>query len=59
MIEELYVIYRPIGCEDEASTDEEQGEKILFSYPLHQSLEQQLSRVTMLEGLIDFTSRFS
>ena len=58
MIEELYVIYRPIGCDDEASTDEEQGEKILFSYP-KQSLFQQLKRITMLEGLIDFTSRFS
>ena len=33
MIEELYVIYRPIGNEDDASTDEEQAEKVLFSYP--------------------------
>ena len=59
MIEGLYVIYRPIGSNDEASTDEEQGEKVLFSYPVGQSLHQQLTRITMLEGLIDFTGRFS
>lgn len=59
MIDELYVLYRPIGCEDEASTDLEQGEKILCAFPRDQSLDRQLLRVSMLEGLIDFTSRFS
>lgn len=59
MIDELYVIYRPIGCEDESSTDEEQGEKILCSFPADQSLDRQLLRVGMLEGLIDFTGKFS
>lgn len=59
MIDELYVLYRPIGCEDEASTDLEQGEKILAAFPSGQSLDKQLLRVSMLEGLIDFTRKFS
>ena len=58
MIRTLCVFYRPIGCADEASTDEEQGEKILYYYP-EASLSKQLSRVTMLEGLIEFTAKFS
>jgi hypothetical protein len=58
MLDECYVIYRPIGCEDESSTDAEQGEKLLFAYP-SQSLDAQLTRVMMLEGLIDFSSKFS
>ena len=58
MIRELYVLYRPLGCDDESSTDEEQGEKVLYSYP-SQSVPKILSRMNMLEGLIDFTAKFS
>ena len=58
MIDELYVFYRSIGCNDESATDEEQGEKMLYSYPPGKSLNDQLGRVMMLEGLIDFTCKF-
>ena len=56
---EFFVIYRPIGTSDEAATDEEQGEKILFSYPTNITLSSQLTRIMMLEGLIDFTTKFA
>jgi hypothetical protein len=59
MISTLCVFYRPIGCNDEASTDEEQGEKILYYYPEDTALSRQLTRLTMVEGLIEFSSRFS
>ncbi len=59
MLDELYIIYRPIGCADESATDLEQGEKILFSYPPGRSLGAQLNRLVMLEGLIDFAAKFS
>ena len=59
MITCLAAFYRPIGCEDEASSDEEQGEKILYFYPEETELPKRLSRITMLEALIEFTGRFS
>ena len=59
MISTLCIFYRPLGCNDEAATDEEQGEKILYYLPEDTPLGKQLSRLTMVEGLIEFSGRFS
>lgn len=55
----LFIVHREMGCADESSTDEEQAEKILFSYPYNLSLYNQLTKINMLEGLIEFTNKFS
>jgi hypothetical protein len=55
----LIVFHRGLGSSDESATDEEQGEKILYYYPEDTALYDQLSRMNLLEGLVDFTSRFS
>lgn len=55
----LVVFHRGLGSSDESATDEEQGEKILYYYPEDTSLYNQLSRMNLLEGLVDFSSRFS
>lgn len=54
----LIIFHRRLGCIDESATDEEQGEKVLYYYP-KTSLYWQLSRINMLEGLIEFSSKFS
>lgn len=54
-----FIVHRDMGCADESSTDEEQAEKILFSYPYDLSLYSQLTKINMLEGLIEFTNKFS
>jgi hypothetical protein len=48
-----------LGCDDESASDDEQAEKILYFYPPSTPLERQLSRVTMIEGLIEFAGKFS
>jgi First Longin domain of INTU, CCZ1 and HPS4 len=53
------IIHRQLGCPDEAASDEEQAEKILYFYPENTSTNVQLSKINMLEGLIEFTSKFS
>lgn len=53
------VIHRQLSCIDESATDEEQQDKILYYYPEDTPLYQQLSKVTMLEGLIEFSGKFS
>ncbi len=53
------IIHRGLGSADESSTDEEQGEKILYFYPENISLYDQLSKLIMLESLIEFNSKFS
>lgn len=55
----LIVIHRGLSCVDESATDIEQSEKILYFYPNNISLSEQLGKITMLEGLIDFSSKFS
>ncbi len=53
------IIHRDIGSQDESSTDEEQGDKILFFHPEDTSLYNQLSKLIMLESLIEFNRKFS
>jgi hypothetical protein len=55
----LVVLSRRLGCDDESASDDEQAEKILYFYPPSTPLERQLSRVTMIEGLIEFAGKFS
>jgi hypothetical protein len=54
-----FVVHRGMGCDDESATDEEQAEKILFYHPRLTSLNDQLNKINMIEGLIDFASKFS
>eukprot|EP01038_Epipyxis_sp_PR26KG_P009333 gene9333-12576_t len=58
-IQYLIVIHRKLGCNDEAASDNEQAEKILYYYPEHISIDNQLTKINMLEGLIEFSSKFS
>jgi hypothetical protein len=53
------VLHRGLACSDEAATDEEQAERVLYFYPESASLSQQLAKVLVVESLIDFSSRFS
>ena len=53
------VVHRGMGCTDEASSDAEQAEKILYFHPTETSMNEKLTKINMLEGLIDFTSKFS
>lgn len=55
---DLLIIHRQLGSQDESASDEEQGEKILYSSTLS-SLSELLSSLTLYEGLIEFTSKFS
>ena len=55
----MIILNRAIGCDDESATDEEQAEKILHFYPENTTVYDQLTKINMLEGLIDFTSKFS
>lgn len=41
----LIVFHRKLGCIDEAATDEEQGEKVLYYYPTT-PLYDQVSNLT-------------
>ena len=53
------VLHRTLGCSDESSTDEEQGERILYYYPEETNLFMQLSRLSLIEGMIEFAGKFS
>lgn len=53
------VFHRQLGSVDESSTNDEQREKILYYYPPDVSIDNQLSKMSMIEGLIEFTSKFS
>ena len=53
------VFHRKLGSVDESSTEDEQKEKILFYFPSDVSVSGQLSKMSMIEGLIDFTNKFS
>ena len=46
------VFHCKLGSVDESSTDDEQKERILFYYPPDVSISNQLSKLSMLEGLI-------
>jgi hypothetical protein len=59
LITNIVIFHTKLGCDDESSTDEEQGEKILYYYPDETSLYKQISRINMLEGLIGFSSKFT
>jgi hypothetical protein len=54
-----FIVHRGMGCDDESATDEEQAEKILFYYPRLTTVADQLSKINMVEGLIDFAAKFS
>jgi hypothetical protein len=54
-----FIIHRGMGCDDESATDVEQAEKILFYYPRLTTVADQLSKINMVEGLIDFAAKFS
>jgi hypothetical protein len=58
-VQHAIIINRKMGCNDESSSDTEQAEKILYYYPEETSIDCQLTKINMLEGLIDFSSRFS
>ena len=58
-ISQVVIFHRDLGCSDESSTDEEQGERILYFFPRETSLFMQLSRLSMIEGLIGFAEKFS
>ena len=53
------VFSRPLGSDDEAASLEEIVEKVLFFHPATASTNEQLARISICEGLIDFTSKFS
>jgi len=53
------IFHRRLGCSDESSTDDEQKERILYFYPPDISVFAQLSKLSMVEGLIEFTNKFS
>ena len=53
-----FIIHRGMGCDDESATDEEQAEKIMFFHPQSVDLNEQLSKINMVEGLIDFAEKF-
>ena len=55
----VFIVHRIMGCDDESATDEEQAEKILYYYPESESLNDQLNKINMVEGLIDFATKFS
>jgi hypothetical protein len=59
MISHLIAFHRQLGCNDESSTDEEQAERILYYYPERTSVSARLSRVGVLESLIEFANKFS
>lgn len=57
---DLIIIHRLLGSTDESASDEEQAEKILYFRSNQElSVGQQLSMLTMIEGLIEFTTKFS
>jgi hypothetical protein len=53
------IFHRRLGCSDESSTDDEQRERVLYFYPQDTSVAAQLSKLSMVEGLIEFTNKFS
>eukprot|EP00937_MAST-01D_sp_MAST-1D-sp2_P006291 g6291.t1 len=55
----FFIFSRPLGSDDEAASLEEVAEKVLFFHPPNSSLQQQLQRISLCEGMIDFTSKFS
>lgn len=59
MVSYALVFCRFMGSDDESSTDEEQAEKLLYFYPSSLSIGERLSKINMVEGLIEFTNKFS
>ena len=55
----FFVFSRPLGSDDEAASLEEVAEKIVFFHPETATVEEQLQRISLCEGMIDFTSKFS
>lgn len=53
------IFHRRLGCSDESSTDDEQRERVLYFFPPETSVSAQLSKLSMVEGLIEFTNKFS
>jgi hypothetical protein len=54
---QLVAFHKRLGCDDESSTDEEQAERILYYYPEATPITVQLSRVGMIQSMIDFAEK--
>jgi hypothetical protein len=57
-ITQAIIFHRKMGSMDESSTDEEQGEKILFYYPVETPLYWQVIVVYLIIRIIRTRSNF-
>lgn len=53
------VLHRTLGSADESASEIEQKDKILYYYPESTPISIQLNRCNMIEGIIDFFTKFS
>ncbi len=58
-LESFFVFNRKIASDDEAASTLEVAEKILFFHPADKTVDQQLQVISLCEGVIDFTRKFS
>jgi hypothetical protein len=56
-VSQLVAFHRRLGCDDESSTDDEQAERILYFHPEQTAVNVQLSRVGMLQSMVDFSEK--
>jgi hypothetical protein len=59
LLSTLIFIHRDLGSNDESALDTEQADKILYYYPESTPIGIQLARCNMIEGIIDFFTRFT
>lgn len=59
LLSTLIFIHRELGSNDESSSDSEQIDKILYFYPESTPIHLQLAKCNMIEGMIDFFTRFT
>ncbi len=55
----VIIVHRKLGVEDESSSDAEVLDRILYFYPPHSSQKEQLSRMQMVEAMVEFGARMS
>lgn len=55
----IIIFDRSLSCNDESADDDECGEKVLYYYPVEDSLRDKLAKMTLVESLIDFSNKFS
>ena len=58
-LQSFFIFDRSIATEDEAASQAEIGEKILFFHPADLTVDQQLQRISLCEGVVDFSRKFS